>query len=310
MDRPKRLIAAKIAGLAGALGLAAAGPAPSPPLREARWLAPDADTVGLLLREPTECFAPSADPARAAQEEIGRAAFRTPTLLGGQAARAGLSCASCHLAGRGNPHFLFPGVSGAPGTADVTSSLFSTERGDGVANAAPIPDLSASKAQLKVSQAAPGELERFVRGLVVEEFAGAEPNAEVLAGLSAYLRALAPETCPSAEVQPVRPEAMLAEAARAARAAELASEAATRSLMLGAARAALGRLAERYPAADHAALRARLAAASQDLAQGRTALVLAQLPALEAQAKAALPGSYFEEGALRAALTAPAPSSQ
>ncbi|MGF7473737.1 hypothetical protein WFJ45_23635, partial [Salmonella enterica subsp. enterica serovar Minnesota] len=70
---------------------------------------------------------------------IGRAAFNSPLLLGGQAARAGLSCASCHRNGRGNPDFHFPGISGAPGTADVTASLLSSHRGDGQFNPKPIP---------------------------------------------------------------------------------------------------------------------------------------------------------------------------
>lgn len=81
---------------------------------------------------------------------------------GGQAARAGLSFESCHRSGRPHPQFLFPGASGAPGTADVTASLFSSHRGNGRDDPVPIPDLSGPRARL-----AP-----FIHGLVTQEFDG------------------------------------------------------------------------------------------------------------------------------------------
>ena len=117
------------------------------------WVARGADPARALGSVPTECLKLPADPALAAKVEVGRAAFRTPVLLGGQAARAGINCETCHRDGRTNPDFLFPGVSGAPGTADVTNSLFSTHRGNGIDDPKPIPDLSGPKAQLKVDQA-------------------------------------------------------------------------------------------------------------------------------------------------------------
>ena len=120
----------------------------------------------------------------------GQIAFHTPTLLGGQAAKAGISCASCHVNGRDNPHFSFPGVSGAPGTADVTHSFFSSHRGDGQFNPVLIPDLAKPG---KISRDREGELEQFMRGLIVEEFDGAEPDHAVLDTLAVYVRALCSE---------------------------------------------------------------------------------------------------------------------
>ena len=120
--------------------LAAAAPA-DPPIRAERWLAPAARLTA-LTREPAECLARPGSVSAAKSIAIGRTAFRAPLLLGGQAARAGLSCSSCHRNGRGNPDFLFPGISGAPGTADVTASLLSSHRGDGIFNPRPIPDLA------------------------------------------------------------------------------------------------------------------------------------------------------------------------
>ena len=225
------------------LALAAAAAAAEPPLRAARWLAVGRDPVVAFAFEPTECLAPMHDPA----VEIGRAAFRTPLLLGGQAARAGLSCASCHRGGRGNPDFAFPGLSGAPGTADVTSSLMSRTRGDSVANPKPIPSLVGVG---KVDRGPRGRaLETFIHGLVVEEFDGPEPPPRVLAGLAAYVRALQPSACPVDERRPVSVAHDLDAALRAVRAAGAAFAAgdrATGRLMIAAARSELGAIDERY----------------------------------------------------------------
>jgi hypothetical protein len=246
------------------------------PIVEARWLAADADLVSEISSDPVECLAAPADPETRQSVEIGRAAFRTPTLLGGQAARAGLSCAACHRNGRGNAAFAFFGVSGAPGTADVTSSFFSSHRGDGVANAVAIPDLAGPRALLKVDRAAEsGALETFIRGLVVEEFDGAEPPPAVLAGLASYVRALSPEACPREPRAPIRAAARLADARRAvdaARAAADGGDSATAELMLAGARAELGRLHARYAAPELAAVREGLRASDRGLAAAQDAL--------------------------------------
>lgn len=227
-----------VLALGGSAALAA-----EPPLRAGRWLAAGRDPVAALGFEPTECLTRTGDPA----VEIGRAAFRTPLLLGGQAARAGLSCASCHRGGRGNPDFVFPGLSGAPGTADVTSSLMSKKRGDGVANPKPIPSLvGPGKIDPRPETRA---LEAFIHGLVVEEFDGAEPPPRVLAGLGAYVRALQPKACPRAERRPAALAHDLDAALRAVRSADAALAAGDRPagrLLIAAARSELGAIDERY----------------------------------------------------------------
>ncbi|MDB5426011.1 MAG: hypothetical protein JWQ29_3427, partial [Phenylobacterium sp.] len=130
MDRRRRRPAAALAGLGLALAAAALAAPAGPPIRAMLWVPSDVDPVRAFATAPSECLQRPRDPATALSVEVGRAAFRTPVVLGGQAARAGLSCESCHRAGRSNPDFQFPGISGAPGTADVTSSLFSTHRGN------------------------------------------------------------------------------------------------------------------------------------------------------------------------------------
>jgi len=265
VDRPRRRPGLLIA--AAGLLLAAAGPA-APPLRAMRWLAPGADAARILTRQPPECFRAPADPQTAYSAELGRAAFRSPLLLGGQAARAGVACETCHRNGRTNPDFDFPGLSGAPGTADVTSSLFSSHRGDGVDNPKPIPDLGGPKAALKVNQAAPGQLEAFIHGLVTEEFDGAEPPPAVLQGLADYVRAMDPAACAGREAEPVSLAGTLDEARRAARAAAEAlahGDAGAAGVMIQAARAQLGLVDERYAAPDLQRERLSLQAAAEAL---------------------------------------------
>jgi hypothetical protein len=238
-----------------ALPLAAAADGRGVPIREARWLTPAA-LERALSAEPAECLVEPAGAKVRRAVAIGRIAFRAPLLLGGQAARAGMSCATCHRNGRGNADFLFPGLSGPPGTADVTSSLMSSHRGDHVANPVPIPDLGGPPVRFKVSRdPADGALERFIHGLVTEEFDGPEPSPEVLAGLAAYVRALRPEGCGRGD-RPIRLEARLADVETAV---DLArdSRGETRRLLLAAARSTLGAIDERFGGleSDRAVLR-------------------------------------------------------
>lgn len=259
MDRGRALARVLIAAAVPA-GFGAA--ATILPLTEARWLAP-ARLADDLTSEPSECLSLPPGLAQRRAIAIGRAAFRAPLLLGGQAARAGLSCASCHRNGRGNPHFRFPGLSGADGTADVTASLMSSHRGDGTFNPKPIPDLAAPRQDLKVSRdPADAALARFIRGLVVEEFDGAEPPPSVLAGLAAYVRAVKPEACGKAV--PITLDRSLAEV-DAALAAAVTSDDATAALLIGAARSTLGRIDERYRLPGLEGERALLAQADAEL---------------------------------------------
>lgn len=279
MDRRRRT-----AALALCLALASLAASDAPPLAEMRWLAPEADVVAALGWQPAECLSAGPDPVSPRQLldiEVGRAAFRSPLVLGGQAARAGLSCESCHRNGRTNPTFFFPGVSGAPGAADVTSSLFSSHRGNGVADPKPIPDLGGPRDRLKV-MSRPEALPAFIHGLIVEEFDGPEPTPAVLAGLVAYVRAIRPETC-DARPLPVTGPGYLLDAARAvdAGAALLAmGDRETALVMIAAARTRLGRIDERYAGLGKS--QALLRKSSAELAQVE-ALVRAGDPAAPAR---------------------------
>jgi hypothetical protein len=314
VDRQGRAAAVLGAGLAAVFTLAA-GKIDLGVIHAARWLAPGVDRARALGAQPTECLTRASDPKLAYQIEVGRAAFRTPLTLGGQASRAGLACESCHRDGRGNPDFFFPGLSGAPGTADVTTALFSTHRDDGVDNPKPIPDLSGPKARLKLSQA-PGDpaLEGFIHGIVTQEFDGAEPPPAVMSGLAAYVRALSPGACPTAEREPLRAATYVANARRAVQTAIAAldrKDPATAAFLTDAARSQLGLVYERYdqPGAD--AARAALHAADLQLvaanagvragdpgARGKLAAWLADLPGWTTVVEREEPQSLFNAARL------------
>lgn len=237
----RRTFAAFLIGIA----LLAASPTP-PPLREIQWL-DGAHRIEALTTEPAECVRLPTDRGQRAEVALGRQLFRTPLLLGGQAARAGLSCASCHRNGRGNTAFLFPGLSGMPGTADVTSSLMSRTRGDGLNNPVAIPDLAMSP--VKVSRA-PTEraLEHFIRGLIVDEFDGTEPAPRSLAALTAYVRAIDATQCKAAVARTLAHDLGEVTLGIGVLRGELAGDdMRTTRLAMSGIRDRLGQIAARYP---------------------------------------------------------------
>ena len=231
--------------LIGAALLVAADAATKLPIRDVRWLAAGVP-VERVNQLPPECYRPPADAKERRSAEIGRVAFRAPLLLGGQAARVGLSCSSCHRNGRGNPDFHFPGVSGAAGTADVTTSILSSHRGDGTFNPKPIPDLAGDPAKRITSRdPARPDLQNFIRGLITQEFDGPEPPATVLDGVAAYVRAISPAYCSGGDVS-VSARMLVAEVDSALRLARDERDEETARLLIGAARSNLGRMDERF----------------------------------------------------------------
>ena len=259
---------ARALAAAAALLLCGAATPTDLPLRDARWLL-SSDLAADLTHQPPECRSPSHDAALRRSEEVGRIAFRAPLLLGGQAARAGLSCATCHRNGRTNPHFHFPGLSGDAGTADVTASLMSSHRGDGIFNPKPIPDLAGDPAKLKVSRdPAREDLRKFIHGLVTQEFDGPEPPPAVLDGLAAYVRSLSPAACKTPAPTAIRLQPMLGDVDEAVSLAQQSfadGDKATARLLIGAARSMLGMIDERFQIAGTQNIRALLRESDADL---------------------------------------------
>lgn len=234
---------------AGALLLCGAGSPTDLPIREARWLQ-TSDLAGALVHQPAECRRRYGDPVLERSAEVGGLAFRAPLLLGGQAARAGLSCSSCHRNGRANADFHFPGISSRPGTADVTASLMSSHRGDGIFNPKPIPDLAGDPATLKVSRDPnKQDLKRFIHGLVTQEFDGPEPPAAVLEGLTLYVQSLSKSACKGPAIVDVRLEQALSNVETGVALAQDsfgAGDTATARFLISAARSALGAIDEHF----------------------------------------------------------------
>ncbi len=227
------------------------------PLREARWITPEAQLEQLTTYVPPCSGITTGNPL------YGAIAFNDPLLLGGQAARAGISCASCHRGGRGNTAFIFPGISGAPGTADVTSSVFSHHRGDFIVNPVAIPDLTFDRP--KISRTEPGVLEAFIKGQIVEEFDGAKPPPKLVSSMATFIRGLDPTKCEPVETLRVEFDlGAYALAVGASRIAMAEGDRDTALAMLRAARSRLGSIAERYP--DDAEAHALLNTASNTLA--------------------------------------------
>ena len=124
----------------------------------------------------------------------------------------------------------------------------SKKRGDGVFNPKPIPDLVTSPPKVSRNPTDPA-LERFVRGLIVEEFDGPEPPAAVLAGLSAYVRAMQIQACPAADREPVSVKRAIQDAATATTSATTAlreDDPASARLIISGIRSTLGSVHERY----------------------------------------------------------------
>ena len=194
------------------------------------------------------------------------ALFNTPTLLGGQAAKAGLSCASCHVNGRDNPHFLLPSLSGATGTADVTSSFFSAARGNGARDPVRIPDLAKPGKIFRTQD--DKALEQFIRNLVVEEFSGNEPSPATLSAISSYVRSI--RLCADGDdVQKdrrLRDQIDLIDAALdGAAAMQQRGDTPSAKLLIASARHQLGLISERFVAKRFAIERKLLLDASRSL---------------------------------------------
>jgi hypothetical protein len=119
---------------------------------------------------------------------LGNLAFNSPYTLGEAARKAHLSCASCHVNGASNPKLFIPGLSRRPGTFDTTNSLFNPKTDNGVLDAVTIPSLRGARFLGPYGhEGRTASLRDFVRNVVVNEFAGAEPSPQILDALVAYI---------------------------------------------------------------------------------------------------------------------------
>jgi hypothetical protein len=252
-----------VAALAVLVVLGAAAPS-TQLLREQAWTAASETLARDLTHAPGECLARTAPDI-----EIGRALFRSPNLLGGQAARAGLSCHACHSNGGINTRFMLPELTNRAGHSDVTSEWASATRGDGVMNPVPIPDLVGAAGHATFGQAREPSLETFVRGVIVDEFQGEPPSDQAFSGMIAYLRALRLSACPTTDIAITLASAS-EDVRRAITAAESADPETARAVLL-AAQDMMGRIVERLPSQRFTRDRRRLEQLSRELGALRNA---------------------------------------
>ncbi len=195
---PRFIVCTSVVLLLGTLGFEGTpAHADRPLIADLNWIHRNADPVRALTSVPTECLVAPRDAERARHVRLGRVAFRSPRLLGGLAARVGMSCNSCHPNGRDNPSFHIVGASGAPGTADVTGSVFSSNRDDGKRNPVTIPTLVDAASMPPYGTVRPNaDLKAFLQAVIVDEFQGQPPPRSVIDGLLAYLQDLQSAGCP------------------------------------------------------------------------------------------------------------------
>jgi cytochrome c peroxidase len=120
---------------------------------------------------------------------LGDLAFNSPSILGGVARRAGISCATCHVGGASNAKLFIPGLSIRPGTFDTSGALFSPKADNHVFDPVRIPSLRGARYLAPYGHdGRMPSLRDFVRNVIVDEFAGPEPSPALLSAIVSYVQ--------------------------------------------------------------------------------------------------------------------------
>jgi cytochrome c peroxidase len=180
-------------GIAVAIGLLIAG------LHERALAFPvDGDQAALpaktelnedALRRPREVFHSEITGRRSELIKLGNLAFSSPSILGNVAQQAGISCETCHVNGAGNARLFVPKMSTRPGNFDTTGPLFNPKADNSVLDPVRIPSLRGARYLAPYgADGRMGSLRDFVRNVIVNEFAGAEPSPAILDAIVAYIQ--------------------------------------------------------------------------------------------------------------------------
>jgi cytochrome c peroxidase len=114
--------------------------------------------------------------------------FDSPMIFGGPARSLGISCATCHNRSDINQAFFIPGISHRKGAADVDGSYFNALFNDHRADGLDIPSLRGIRFLGPYGRDGRfGSLRTFVRNVIVNEFAGAEPTPFMLDAIVGYM---------------------------------------------------------------------------------------------------------------------------
>lgn len=119
---------------------------------------------------------------------LGNLAFNSPYILGDVARKAHISCGTCHVNGASNAKLFIPGLSTHPGNFDTTSAVFNPKADDGVLDPLTIPSLRGARFLAPYGHDGRiGSLRDFVRNVIVNEFAGAEPSNQIVDAIVTYI---------------------------------------------------------------------------------------------------------------------------
>src|SRR5262249_23877361 len=120
---------------------------------------------------------------------LGDAAFSSPTILGGTARQAGISCSTCHINGASNPKFYIPGLSTRPGNFITTGPLFNAKANNRLLDPVTIPSLRGARFLAPYGHnGRTSSLGDFVRNVIVNEFAGPEPSPAIVDAIVVYIQ--------------------------------------------------------------------------------------------------------------------------
>jgi cytochrome c peroxidase len=182
---------AAVCALVLAFGLESAGSAPI--TTSEGVLPPGTDLNEEQLDRPTELFwSELAGRKRSYLLNLGDLLFSSPGILGGVARQAGISCETCHQQGAGNAKLYVPGLSKRAGTFDTTGALFNPKADNHVFDPVTPPSLRGAKLLAPYGHDGRfASLRDFVRNVVVNEFAGPEPSAQILDALVFYVQEIA-----------------------------------------------------------------------------------------------------------------------
>jgi cytochrome c peroxidase len=120
---------------------------------------------------------------------LGDLAFNSPSILGGAARQAGISCGTCHVNGVSNSRLFVPRMSTRPGNFDTSGALFNPKADNFALDPVRIPSLRGARYLAPYgNDGRTASLREFIRNVIVVEFAGPEPSAAILDGLVSYIQ--------------------------------------------------------------------------------------------------------------------------
>jgi hypothetical protein len=120
---------------------------------------------------------------------LGDLAFSAPSILGGVARQAGISCSTCHVNGASNPKLYIPGMSTRPGNFDTTGALFNVRADNRALDPVTIPSLRGARYLAPYGHDGRiASLRDFIRNVIVNEFSGPEPSPAVLDAMVTYIQ--------------------------------------------------------------------------------------------------------------------------